>query len=169
MAIENVDGFDFAKDFTNGEMYEMLKVGILHACEKSAGYSLVDKNIYLKSGEKIVVYEENDKLYPAMKWEIDLWIPNNTERYFLTITPFNCYFRKIPTGYSPNENDRHVELTRIHRNNMKSKYGKTYTQACRAFIDELCDLELQDEKQVYENKVRRIKEKYVDDINIIEL
>ena len=65
MPKENVDGFDFTKDFTEQEMYDLLKSDIVEMCNLVyAPYKVVDDekvNCGFMSG--VLAYEINNKLY----------------------------------------------------------------------------------------------------------
>ena len=122
MGKENIEGFDFTKDFTEQSIYELLKDEILKDLKVCLTKDITEEDVKVKYNGECMSYEQNNKLYSAFKLgilartQIGIW-----KEFVLLITPFNCYF------YRWNENldfrnDKQVNLTKEHRINMKIKY-----------------------------------------------
>lgn len=169
MPKENIEGFDFTKDFTEQSIYELLKEEILENFKVSFAADLTEDDIKVKYNGECMSYEQNNKLYSAYKLGIlvrtgiGIW-----KEYVLLITPFNCYF------YRWNENldfrnDKQVNLTKEHRSNMKMRYGEVYKKACREFIEDVKNFRIDLEENLHNHRINVINNDCERDMNIVDL
>lgn len=167
MPKENIDGFDFTKDYTPQEIYEMLKDEILTACGESVGMQVSDEEVELGSKSICMVHEMNNKLYSAFSIQVLVKVSDSIWKdYALRITPFNCYWQRFIENCEINNNNRNIDLTKALRRVMKEKYGKVYVDAKNSFINEVKDFKVELETNVYNHRVSVINRQYAEDLKI---
>lgn len=170
MPKENISGFDFTKDFTEQELFDLLKDEIVKCCEER--YRLNENDMMFKptfSGE-VLAYEVNNKLYSVRKILVDYKVPDNTWRNIvLIVTPFNCYVRNWGEDSILDDKQKHEGLTTAFRKIMKDKYGEVYIQAGKIFSQEVREFKIGLEEDLFKHKKKLINMKYEDDVKNFEL
>ncbi len=171
MAKENIEGFDFTKYFTEKEMYDLLKNEIVEVCNQAyAPYKVVDDTkINCGFMGDVMAYEINNKLYSVMKWRIYVRTGPVYTDYVLTITPFNCYWRKWGDNDFLSDKNKHEKLTQAIRRIMKERYGEVYMEAGRKFYEEVRDFKIELEKNTYIAKRKKILQQADAQIDSFEL
>ncbi|MBQ8615817.1 MAG: hypothetical protein IJ415_04550, partial [Clostridia bacterium] len=104
----------------------------------------------------VLAYEINNKLYKVMKWRIYVRTGSVYTDYVLTITPFNCYWRKWGDGEFLSEKNTHEKLTQALRKIMKERYGEVYMEEGKKFYEEVRDFKIELEKNTYIAKRKKI-------------
>ena len=168
MPKENIEGFDFTKDFTEQQVYDMLKGEILSASKRSYGGWINEEDVRVKFVGDCLFYEVNSKLYSAMKFDLDIKTNQGWRRNVAVVTPFNCYWYRYgdQINYS---NDKHIELTRTHRNFMKAQYGKVWSDACKSYLADVRDMRKDLETDLFNHRVKCIENDYKRDVDIVDL
>lgn len=170
MPKENIEGFDFTKDFTEQELFELLKNEIIQMCaELYAPYRVSEDNLVCRFGGNALAYEVNGKLYSSFKWHVFVKSGAVYKDYILMITPFNCYLRKWGDETSFSDKNKKQNLTKVFRNIMKDKYGKGYTDAGKNFAKEVKDLREALEEDLYNHKKKLLNIAYNEEIENFEL
>lgn len=170
MPKENIEGFDFTKDFSEQSIYELLKESIVKDLEISlGGLNLTEDDVKVKYNGECMSYEQNNKLYPAFKlgvlvrMQVGIW-----KEFVLLITPFNCYFYRWNDNLDF-RNDKNTKLTREHRTNMKIRYGEVYKKACKEFIEDVKNSRIDLEENLHKHRVNVINNDCERDMNIVDL
>ena len=93
MAKENIEEYDFTKDFSEREVYEMYKTQILGNLKQCLGDYVNEECVRVRYNGEVMAYEQNNKLYSSVKLKFEVRTPIGIWKEFvLLITPFNCYF-----------------------------------------------------------------------------
>ena len=170
MSKENIEGFDFTKDFTQQDLFEMMKSGIYKYCEKKYDpFKINDETVMCGFDKLSLNHEMDDKLYGTMKWKIIVKLGSGYRDFILYITPFNCYIKKWGENNCLTNESRNEELTIQFRKIMMNKYGNVYAEACRSFLKEARDLEISLEESLNRHKQKLIETKYDKELDMLEL
>ena len=165
MSKENIDGFDFTKDFTSREMFALLKDEIYTYCEKRyEPFPINDETVNCGFDVNCLDYETNNKLYSVMKFHVYVRLGDQYRDFTLIITPFNCYVRKWGDERCLNDDIKNVEISKAFRKIMKDKYGEVYVQAGKIFSQEVREFKIGLEEDLFKHKKKLINMKYEDDV-----
>lgn len=170
MPKENVDGFDFTKDFTSQEMFELLKDEIYKYCKKRYGpFRIDDDTVNCGFDKDCLDYEVNNKLYAVMKIHVYVRLGSQYRDFVLIVTPFNCYIRKWGDESCLCDEKKNFEITKTFRKIMKEKYGEVYVEAGKVFSQEVREFKTGLEEDLFKHKKKLINMKYEDDVKSFDL
>lgn len=170
MPKENIDGFDFTKDFTSREMFALLKDEIYAYCEKRyEPFPINDETVNCGFDPTCLDYETNNKLYSVMKFHVYVRLGSQYRDFVLIITPFNCYERKWGDERCLNDDIKNEEISKAFRKIMKDKYGEVYVEAGKIFSQEVREFKIGLEEDLFKHKKKLINMKYEDDVKNFDL